>query len=259
MLWTKHATLDVVPHEGKADVIFDYKGKAVEDPYEVLAFQLELLDVPSDDNGTILHGDDITGTISYTMCAGYHNERKTGSLVRNFSVSGTLDKNDASRSAVSFTSKVFNRVITLSLQNMTTEESEAAFGQFGYPCVTDVYPGGTRRIFVNNSGHNVVVGHESSHFRYHDVSIESGASRVFYLHSLEETKDACYVLTFDDGKTSRHQAGELPYEYTGIPLQLELGGYSSLLFNCGFIYYDNQDLCTYTITPEIYAAASLPE
>lgn len=260
MLTTEFASVDIRPHGNTAELSFHYKGPGGEVGYSIDEFVLEFSGIPFETNGPVrsFNSDNTTGDISYTI-DNHNNYQKKGSLTRSFIVSGTIDDTDPSHSSITFTSAIFNEQFTLSLQNITNKESAAEFGKEGYtygPIISDRIS--ANRLFVNNTGHIVTVGHEGGSFSYRDfVTIKAGYSDKITMIDAEEVPDASYTFKFDDARISHHKATDKPYEYSGIPVDVKELPFLS--FDAGIIMYDKNYDVTYTITPEIYEHASFIE
>ena len=260
MLTTEFACVDIRPYGNTAELSFRYKGPEDAAGYSINEFVLKFSDIPFETNESVLsfNCDIITGDISYTI-DNHRNYQKKGALTRSFKVSGTIDETSPSHSSITFTSAIFDEQLTLSLQNITNKESAAVFGKDGYtfgPIISDRIS--ANRLFVNNTGHTVTVGHESDFFSYQDlVTINSGSSGIITLIDAEEGPNASYTFKFDDAKISYHNATGKPYEYSGIPVDIK--DLPFLSFDAGIMIYDKNYDVTYTITPEIYEQASYIE
>lgn len=267
MLSTAYATLDVIPSNGKADIVFCFKD-SFSDMNSIDQFTFEFSSVQFQQNGSVgsFNEESVEGVISYTMGIGFE-QRKSGAIIRDFAISGMVDKSNPANSKVLFTSKILDRILTLSLENMTSDESAAVFGNQGYPDGGGEIMTDTKRVFVNDSGHDVTVRHESSgNPDCFIADIKAGMSAVYYLFDEDDipsTKQPAYVLIFDDGRVSTHEhAGvlnprEKRLEYSGLPIEVK--SIPFLSFECGHIYYEIRYNCTYTITREIYDEATIPE
>ena len=258
MLTTEFATMDIKSHGNTADLVFSYKGPGFEGDYTVDEFAFELSDIPYETEGSerSFNSDNITGVISYSLVYNKDNQ-KQGTLTRAFSVSGAIDKANPSNSSVTFTATVFDKQLTLLLRNIVTKQSDAEFGKQGYPIAPIIDRISAKRLFLNNSGHDVTVGHEAAFSSYRDfVTIKAGSSDRLILLDGEDIK-AAYTFKFDDGRISRHTSTEKPYEYTGIPVDVKERPF--LYFDAGIIHYDKNYDVSYIITPEIYEHASYIE
>ena len=261
MLTTQFATFDITPHGELSDISFSFKGKDG-GPFSIDEFRIDITDVPCDKKGRVylLMGDAIPGVVSYSMVTDYHGGKRAGSVNRNFNISGSVDKKNPSGSTVTFTSKIFEKNISLSVQNLTSKQSEAEFGQQGYPGFEVDGKISATHFFINNTGHNVTVQYALPNDipgLRHSINIKAGESGNMVLLDEEEYPNASFILIFDDGRQSRHIAGENRFEYSGLPS--EIIEHPFLFFNYGIIYYDRNYDCTYTITQELYDNASLPE
>ena len=264
MLTTEFATLKIEFNDTAAVIQFTFKGLEM-DPFSIGAFQIVVLDTPYERQSTTysFNCKGVSGAVSYTMVTGYHNERTQGIIIRDFDICGSVDVADSSNSSISFTSLLLNKELTLCLQNITLEESDAEFGKIGYPCREIELMSDAKRLFNNYSGHDVTIRHESSANPYHELGlIQDGGSNNFDLFDSEDRLGA-YILTFDDGKVSRHQQDGTTrprvkcFEYVGLPVEVIEIPYLS--FNYGVIYYELGYLCTYTITPEVYQSGDYQE
>lgn len=252
MLWTEYATLDITTQGKTADLLFSFKGKDIEDSFTIPEFVFEIRNVSRKTDGGkySIEGSGLRGVVTYTK------SKKTESIIRSFNLSGILNLKNPSLSNVTISAEFLDRLITLSLKNLTQKESEAEFGKQGYPS----WSGGmlnTKRIFANNSGHDVSVGYQAGSFvNDNPVFIKSGTVGKFVMIEVFDTHDSSFVLTFDDGRVSKHTKNENRFEYNGLPAEIKPAPFLS--FNSGIIYFeDNYDI-TYTITSEIYAGAVTP-
>ena len=255
MLWTDYATLEVTPYYGTADVVFSFKGRKVPD-VTVEDFDLDIPGVFCEQDGQsyIFYGECVEGTITYTR--EYYDEnkmlrKKTGSLTREFSISGTVYTSDPSKSSVTITATVLDKPISLSIQNITSNRLKASFGQPGYPSYTGGVLNG-KMMFINDSGHGVTVQH--SDFRG-KAKISPGGSGG--LSVLETSLNCYFTFTFDDGRVYKSMLITPPYGYEGLSYEIKPTPFIS--FNSGLIHYEDDHVCYYTITPELYANAVIPE
>ena len=175
---------------------------------------------------------------------------KTGQITRSVDVSGLIHQTNPSRSSVSITSTILNKELTLSLQNLTTNKKKAQFGQLGYPSRDGGFIN-TERRFKNESGHVVTVFYSGlKGWRQSEVTIKPGDTGKYSMIEIIDVPGSFFLLTFDDGKVSKHTKSEKPFDYSGLPL--EIADTPFLYFNYGRIYYMDDHVCTYTVTPEIY-------
>ena len=256
MLTTVFATLDITKRDnGKVDMSLQFKGP--DSPrrglFSITGFQVSLPEV-SDDNGTLasFNGSDIEGQLSYTYNS-LDNPNGQGSITRSFNIEGSVDKTDRSKSTVTISSVIIDKNISISLSQVTPNETEAEFGKVGYPiCVSEILH--AQRTFVNNTEHSFTVEHQVASLRSENLgTISSGKSNKVFLLDEDDCPIASYILTFDDGRVSRHAFEDTHFSYAGLPV--EVIDKPFLSFNSGQISYDINYVCTYTVTPEVYENA----
>ena len=253
MLTTEFSTLQIKLSNATADISYCFNGRSVSNN-SIGEFGIDLSGVPIESYGDCcsFNGKDIIGVISYTM--GREKDKKEGTISRSFRISGTLYATSTNHSTVSFTSRIFDRELTLSLNNLTANKSKAEFGKEGYPG-REIDRISAVRLFVNDTGHTVTIEHEGNNVS--KLDIKSNESGRFILPDEEDYPGKSFVLTFDDGKVSRHLYEGSGFQYVDLPLTVKEEPW--LFFNYGTINYLINYICTYTITPEIYAKASVPE
>ena len=260
MLTTVFASLDITPKgNGSVDISIDFRGG---DYYRgggllsVTGFQVNLPGVTWEEQGTsaIFSGKDIEAELSYTT-RDARNLLGQGSIVRKFQIDGTVDKRDQSKSTVTVSSVIFDKVFSISLSQITANQSDAEFGKMGYPSFeAEVIH--ANRVFVNDTDHRVIVEHIYPFSNEEKTTITAKGKGTVLLFDDEDNKPSYYLLSFDDGRQSRHDAEETRFYYNGLPVQVME---QPLLFcNYGQICYDINYNCTYTITPEIFNAAVFP-
>lgn len=256
MLTTDFATLDIIQKgDGTADVSVLFQGPEAyyDGIFTITSFQVNLSGISCEGNNSsiVLNGNNIESELSYKY-ANRKEKNGQGSIIRNFHIEGSLDKRDRSKSNVTISSKIFDKEISFSFSQMTKVESEAEFGIQGYPGWDAELV--ETRFFKNNTDHTVTVEYQSNpnelSYRQEMVIAAHEKGEIIIIN---EGIKASFVLTFDDGRISRHDATGTRYEYTGLPFEVVEKPYIS--FNYGHIYYNISYKCTYTITPEIYEAA----
>ena len=256
MLTTVFATLDITKRDnGKVDMSLQFKGP--DSPrrglFSITGFQVSLHEVSCDDNGTLasFNGSDIEGQLSYTYNS-LDNPNGQGSITRRFNIEGSVDKTDRSKSTVTISSVIIDKNISISLSQVTPNETEAEFGKVGYPIyVSEILH--AQRTFVNNTEHSFTVEHQVASMKPQNLgTISPGTSGKVFLLDEDDFPIASYILTFDDGRVSRH-AFEDTFSYAGLPV--EVIDKPFLSFNSGQISYDINYVCTYTVTPEVYENA----
>ena len=255
MLTTEYATLNITPRGEAADILFSFKGMEVDIASTIAQFDIEVSGIACTRNGRqySLEGNGIESVMTYTMR--YYDDKKeinikTGQITRSVDVSGLIHQTNPSRSSVSITSTILNKELTLSLQNLTTNKKKAQFGQLGYPSRDGGFIN-TERRFKNESGHVVTVFYSGlKGWRQSEVTIKPGDTGKYSMIEIMDVPGSFFLLTFDDGKVSKHTKSEKPFDYSGLPL--EIADTPFLYFNYGRIYYMDDHVCTYTVTPEIY-------
>lgn len=255
-LWTELATLDITQCDETADIVFFYKGKTLPERTLIEEFVIEIHGVQfeKDRHSCTLSGNDIEGVVSYSK-VNYDNKKEVGSITKSFDISGHVHSNDPSQSDIIITATYLHHPLTLSIQNLTTSKTKAKFGLSGRS-----YPTGgetnTKRVFINDSGHDVTISYHTDDYLTKKLEITSGNTGTYTLFDFYESKDSFFILTFDDGRVSKHFVTENRFEYTDLIPEVQDDSYLS--FDLGLIEYNTALVCYYTITPEIYSNATLP-
>lgn len=252
------ATLACQSEGGTADLSFSFQAEHRNsiNVYSVDAFKLSLSQVPVKAVGysTTFNAQDIMGTISYTVSN--KEKSKNGSITRNVSVSGELNSSNPSSSSLSFTSEIFEaQPLTLTLSQITAEETDQSFPPLGELVITDYIH--KKVIFRNHSGHGVTVQYVLTASPSSEAFVPDHEEKNIPMFGDEDPAEARYILTFDDGKVSRHYKQGDRFDYEGLVPTVVENPFLNL--QSGTLGYDINYEITYTITPEIYAAATLPE
>ena len=256
-LTTEFAALDVTPNGNDADISFTFEGKKegykwLNCLYSIDEFKIDFSGAGIDhDGGVITFDAETEGVISYTLAN--YKEIKKGSTTRMFKLSGSLDRKRPSNSTVSLTATIFDKPYTLVLGDMTRKESEAEFGQMGYPYAPDAELIHAVRYFTNETDHSVVVWLIDGLYSDDRFTVKPGETTERILLDGQGGPGTQYYLTFDDNRLSHHENKGTPYEYEGLPSEIIEKPYLTL--DMGILGYDINYKCYYTITQELYDRA----
>lgn len=258
MLTTVFGALDINKSDnGTVAMALQYKGLDIQvgyGIYYITDFQVNLPGVPCENNGPLasLNGNDIEGRLDYSYVM--HNGSKgNGSITRRFHIEGSVDKTDRSKSTVTISAVIIDKAISISLSQVTPNEADAEFGIMGYPSWNAELIH-AMRTFINNTEHSFTVEHQVASMRSENLgTISPGTSGKVFLLDEDDCPIASYILTFDDGRVSRHAFEDTHFSYAGLPV--EVIDKPFLSFNSGQISYDINYVCTYTVTPEVYENA----